>query len=234
MRSGERGKCPHCLVVNKFEKVVIEQIGDKQWNSARNNLVSVFDGIAFRNSFDRDVLIILEISRCSCCGKNVIYVNRNMVYLSGSSRSPCPIEVPEAIRQDYIEACLVEPYSKKASAALARRCLQNMLRDNGIKKGDLSKEIDEAMDKLPSHLAESIDAIRHIGNFAAHPIKSSSTGEIVDVEDEEAEWALDVLEYLFDFYYVQPAATKRKKEAMNKKLADLGKPPLKTPTKLPN
>ncbi|OEU42170.1 hypothetical protein BGV40_11030 [Methanosarcina sp. Ant1] len=152
-----------------------------------------------------------------------------MIYPLGSSRLPCPSVVPEDIRQDYNEACLVEPYSKKASAALSRRCLQNMLRSNGIKKGDLSKEIDEAMKTLPSSLAESIDAIRQIGNFAAHPLKSTSTGEIMDVEDEEAEWALDVLEDLFDFYYVQPAVTKRKREAMDKKLTDLGKPLLKTP-----
>ena len=105
-----------------------------------------------------------------------------------------------------------------------------MLHDKGIVKRDLSQEIDEAMKTLPSNLAESIDAIRHIGNFAAHPIKSTSTGEITDVEDEEAEWALDVLEGLFDYYYVQPSNVKRRTEAMNKKLTDLGKPPLKTKT----
>jgi hypothetical protein len=33
-----------------------------------------------------------------------------------------------------------------------------------------------------------LDAIRTIGNFAAHPIKSTSSGEIVDVEPGEAEW----------------------------------------------
>lgn len=44
-----------------------------------------------------------------------------------------------------------------------------MHRDKGVKPGDLSKEIDEAMKTLPSYLVESIDAIRQIGNFAAHP-----------------------------------------------------------------
>ncbi len=104
-----------------------------------------------------------------------------------------------------------------------------MLRDKGIKPGDLSKEIDEAMKTLPSYLAESIDAIRHIGNFAAHPNKSTSTGQIVDVEAGEAEWSLDVLEDLFDFYYVQPAVVQRKRDDLNKKLTDLGKTSLKKP-----
>lgn len=76
-------------------------------------------------------------------------------------------------------------------------------------------------------LAESIDAIRNIGNFAAHPMKSQTTGEIVEVEPGEAEWNLDVLESLFDFFFDQPAILKAKKDALNTKLAGVGKPPLK-------
>lgn len=74
---------------------------------------------------------------------------------------------------------------------------------------------------------ESIDAIRNIGNFAAHPMKSASTGEIVDVEVGEAEWILDVLEALFDYYFVQPALLKAKRDALNKKLSEVGKPKMK-------
>lgn len=76
-------------------------------------------------------------------------------------------------------------------------------------------------------LAESVDAIRNIGNFAAHPMKSTSTGEIVEVGPGEAEWILDVIEALFDFYFVQPAKLKAKRDALNSKLHDLGKPPMK-------
>jgi hypothetical protein len=98
-----------------------------------------------------------------------------------------------------------------------------------VKHSDLSKEIDEVLNSrsLPSHLAEAIDAIRNIGNFAAHPIKSTNTGEIVDVEPGEAEWLLDVLEGLFDFYFVQPAVLQKKRDALNKKLAEAGKPVMK-------
>lgn len=232
MIDGECGICPHCKFANKYISVLIRDIRSKEFNNCNNAYIArVFEGLILQNGFD-DEYIHLEISRCSNCGKNVISLNRDMViYPVGSLRPPCPIEVPPSISQDYIEACLVEPYSKKASAALARRCLQNMLRDNGIQKGDLSKEIDEAMEKLPSALAEAIDAIRQIGNFAAHPMKSTSTGEIVDVEDEEAGWALDVLENLFDHYYVQPAVLQRKIDNVNKKLKDIGKPLLKTTSK---
>jgi hypothetical protein len=36
-----------------------------------------------------------------------------------------------------------------------------------------------------------------------------------------------ILESLFDFYFVAPARTKARKDALNKKLSDAGKPPVK-------
>jgi len=63
--------------------------------------------------------------------------------------------------------------------------------------------------------------------FASHPIKSTQTGLILDVEPGEAEWTLDVLEELFDFYFVLPATIQKKKDAFNKKLQEAGKPPMK-------
>ncbi|MBX2982160.1 MAG: DUF4145 domain-containing protein [Flavobacteriales bacterium] len=120
--------------------------------------------------------------------------------------------------------------SPKASAALSRRCLQNIIHDHlHIKKRDLNAEIQEVIDKnlFPSDILESIDSIRAIGNFAAHPIKSTSSGEVVPVEPDEAEWNLDVLEMIFDFQFVRPALVKKKRDALNSKLKDAGKPDIK-------
>lgn len=115
--------------------------------------------------------------------------------------------------------------SPKASAALSRRCLQMILKDKGgAKTKNLADQIDEVVPNVPSHIAADLHAVRNIGNFAAHPLKSSNTGEIVEIEDEEAEWNLDVLELLFDFYFVQPAISARRKAALNRKLKDAGKP----------
>ncbi len=155
---------------------------------------------------------------------------QRLIYPKAIARQALSAAVPKEFASDYREACLVLTDSPKASAALSRRCLQNLLRGpGGVKPQDLSKEIDAvlASKQLPGYLANSIDAVRAIGNFAAHPIKSTSSGEIVDVEPGEAEWQLDVVEGLFDFYFVQPAELQRKKDELNKKLADAGKPPLK-------
>jgi|SRR5579862_58395 len=192
----------------------------------------------------------VRFERCPRCAKFNIRLawgsplpnNNNMMFQEkgsrvvnpkgGITRNPAPAAVPSAIAEDYNEACLVFANSAKASAALSRRCLQTILREHGdVKRQDLSKEIDEvlASKQLPTYLANDIDAIRHIGNFAAHPIKSTSSGEIVPVEPGEAEWQLDLLEQLFDFYFVGPAESKRKRDALNAKLADANKPAMKTP-----
>lgn len=219
-------KCRHCLVEfheHKDEYFIGKDV-DRYWAifkydcpaCSRMNLYLV-NGNAGNS---QSGLVIIENTI-----KSVIAIRP-----FGSNRPPCPQEVPESIALDYREACLVFPFSSKASAALSRRCLQNLLRDAAkVKPSDLSKEIQEVIDsgKLPSQLGDSIDAIRNIGNFAAHPIKGKSTGEIVDVEPEEAEWNLDVLESLFDFYYVQPAKVVKKREALNAKLSEAGKPPMK-------
>jgi len=158
-------------------------------------------------------------------GDKVIY---RLVHPSNVVRI-VPPEVPKEIKEDFQEASSVISLSEKASAALSRRCLQNMLNERGFKGKDLNAQIDSVLKILPTEIAFNLDAIRQIGNFAAHPMKSELTGEIVDVEKEEASWNLDVLEQLFDFFYVQPKTAEEKRKKLDAKLASLGKPPLKKP-----
>lgn len=181
-------------------------------------------------------------SLCPACNRITVWLGRGragvpaefadpkMVRPKGSGRAPLSSDVPAAFSGDYQEAAVVLSDSPKASAALSRRCLQHLIREKaGIKRKDLATEIEELINAktLPEHLSGDLDSVRNVGNFAAHPTKSTSTGEIVPVEPGEAEWLLDTLEGLFDFYFVQPAAAQKKREALNKKLADAGKPPMK-------
>jgi hypothetical protein len=151
------------------------------------------------------------------------------LYPSNIVRIP-PSEVPKEIQEDFLEAASVLSISEKASAALSRRCLQNLLTDRGHKGKDLNDQIGKVLKDLPSRIGENLDAIRNIGNFAAHPMKYQSTGLIVDVEPQEAEWNLDVLEDLFDYYYVQPKKAADKRKKLDEKLKSLGKPLLKKPS----
>jgi hypothetical protein len=165
------------------------------------------------------------------CGKAIVYVRRIaadgsrvvMVHPKSTGRTPLPSDVPEMFATDYREACLVLADSPKAAAALARRCLQNLLREHvKIKKPDLAQEIQALLDSkaLPADLADDVDAIRHIGNFAAHPMKSTASGQILETEPGEAEWTLDVMEELFDFYFVRPTDRAAKRAALQARITE--------------
>ena len=216
-------KCLHCLVEfhAKEEQLIIGNDADNGW------AISRFDCPACNRMNLFLVNCLIDWGRVT----SIVEVLSSVpIRPRGSNRVPCPPEVPTHLAEDYTEACLVLPESPKASAALSRRCLQGLLREAAkVRHGNLADEIQEVIDKghLPSHLIGIIDAIRQIGNFAAHPLKSKSTGEILPVEPQEAEWNLDVLEALFDFYYVQPVTIAKKRAELNVKLKEAGKPLMK-------
>ncbi|WP_312565436.1 DUF4145 domain-containing protein [Comamonas sp.] len=156
--------------------------------------------------------------------------SEKIIYPEKKEETKIPDEVPIAYAQELQEAKQAINYSLKASAALSRRLLQKVLQQElGIKKRNLNEEIDEFINSpdSPSYLSDAIDAIRQIGNFAAHPIKNTNSGEIIDVEDGEAEWLVEVLESLYDFVFIQPKKLEVRREKLNKKLEELGKPKLK-------
>ena len=178
-----------------------------------------------------DDIIGFAFSRCSHCNKHSVWNTDKsiLIFPKNTTRNFDLTNIPKDLKDDYEEACLVISDSPKASAALSRRCLQSILRKQGFEKKSLAQEIQCAIDsdKLPSHISDSLDAIRNIGNFAAHPMKDNNSGAVVPVESGEAEWNLDVIESLFDFFYIQPAKMKVRKDALNAKLKSIGKPEIK-------
>ena len=193
-------KCPHCLQGIQYSCRRVGLGTDKHWDW------------------------LIEHSNCPLCRRIIIYLvwcDRNgdqrgvrLIFPKSISRQPLPSDVPDDFAGDYEEACLVLADSPKASAALTRRCLQHILRDKAkVKHRALADEIQEVIDNalLPADILTIVDAVRVVGNFSAHPIKSQTTGEIVTVEPGEAELNLDVIEALFDFYFVRPAVVQAKK-----------------------
>lgn len=216
-------KCPHCSVTvhNEFRRSLLGDYPKGRW------IASQMECPACRE------MVLTIICGNATPGPRLINSEREslMAYPRGSARAPVPAEVDDAaLAEDYREACQVLAISPKAAAALGRRCLQHILREKAkVKPNDLAKEIQEVLDAhtLPTHLAEAIDGVRNIGNFAAHPMKSTTTGLVLPVEPGEAEWTLDTVEALFDFCWVQPARLKAKRDALNGKLTEAGKPAMK-------
>jgi hypothetical protein len=183
--------------------------------------------------------------RCPSCNRVTVTIESGKFHSKGSGHyvfesnsehvvwplqyvRPIPSEVPEHIAIDYHEAAAVLNLSPKASAALSRCCLQSILREaGGANQKNLVDQIAHATKNLPGYITKNIDAIRNIGNFAAHPTKDSASGELVEVEPGKAEWNLDVLDMLFDFYYVQPSLAQKRRDELNAKLQNAGKQPMK-------
>jgi len=130
-----------------------------------------------------------------------------------------PDYVPVPIRQDYYEACRIRDLSPKASATLARRCLQGMIRDFwGTKKARLKDEIDALEEKVDSDVWASIDAVRSVGNIGAHMEKDIDV--IVAVEPGEAQLLIGLIEQLVDDWYVARESRRKRTEGLKKLAAD--------------
>jgi hypothetical protein len=135
-----------------------------------------------------------------------------------------PEYIPSPLREDYYESCLIRDKSPKAAATLARRCLQGMIRDFcGISKSRLIDEIKELEKRIEDGKApkgvepetlEAIDAVRNIGNIGAHMERDIDL--IVDVDPGEAQALIELIEMLFQEWYV--ARRKREQRLANVKL----------------
>ena len=223
--------CPNCNVGVKFEPSHIGPV--HSYNSGHQTGFDISEGncpecsrflVVMRkgryyqqNSFDDDTRELTPDSL-------------EVIFPVTQNQRPVPLEVPDEYKNDFTEAVGVLPISAKASAAISRRLLQHILREQfKIQHRSLEQEILTfiALPGIPSHLVETIDAVRNIGNLAAHPTKDTNTGEVMDVEPGEAEWLIEVLESLFDFTFVQPFRLIARKNALNTKLQSAGKKPMK-------
>lgn len=226
--------CPHCSTAVKYD-----------WNFTTPVEIR-------KNEKDENRGARLAYSCCPHCGDIVVNLHRGpifdgktvfgeyemdleyvdlseIIYPRKSSFQDSEY-IPNVYLQDYEEAVKILTLSPKASAALTRRILQHLLREEfKIKERTLSEEIIKfsKLSGIPSHLTGAVDAIRNVGNFAAHPSKDESTGEIVNVEVGEAEWLIEIIEALFDFAFIQPIKLKHRKEELNARLKKIGKPEMK-------
>ena len=221
--------CPHCTVSFHAEwtenRIDLKHLARRGW---------LYQSAVCPNCANAIIMLVelkwLDDEQTLVKGPPVLAYPHSLV------RPPIDIDaaVPGLFRIDYIEACDVLGISTKASAALSRRVLQGILTDQGYKSNNLAQQVDAVLDEndpmkvLPSHIRETIDAVRHFGNFAAHPITEVTSLQIVDVEPEEAEWCLEIIEALFDHYYVTPARAQERREQLNQKLAQAGKKPAKS------
>ena len=138
--------------------------------------------------------------------------------------------VPEQYANDYRQAAAILGDSAKASAALSRRILADLLADYGeYKQYGLADRINgfKKDPQNPSRLSDNLDYLREIGDFAAHTQKDDVAGIIVDVEPGEAEWCLELVDRLFDYYIIGPKRDESMRSDLDAKLAQAGRKPIR-------
>jgi hypothetical protein len=177
--------------------------------------------IVCANQSCQELTLVARLATSVHHGSNDLGISgpsQDWTLLPPSSARPQPDCIPQPIRDDYFEACAIRDLSPKASATIARRCLQGMIRDFcGISKKRLFDEIDELRRRVHEGKAppgvqpdgvEAIDHVRLIGNIGAH--MEADINVIVDVDPDEAQILIELVETLFlEWYVAREARTQR-------------------------
>lgn len=238
--------CPYCAVVFSIDGVDAHN-SLVTFESARARSFAAPDLDDSAEPATREPMFTLTSHYCPSCSGKIIWLNTveltshpTQNYLDSkvietallfpkAIRVSLPAGTPPNLAEEYRQATQVLGISPMACAALARRSLQNLIRtQEQITRPSLQAEIAAliALGKLPSYLAADLDAIRVIGNFAAHPLKDMTSGAIMEVEPGEAEWTLEVLHELLLFYFEGQPQSRARRSALNIKLQASGKKPL--------
>jgi hypothetical protein len=167
-------------------------------------------------------------TRCPTCDQLVVAVcsaegaNYPAYPPTGSSRAKLSEDVPADLADEYWTASMILPYSEEASAAISRRLLQRILSvQAGAGYGGLAEQVGRAIDSpaMPPYLKEALATLVKVAKLQPGESKSYRCEALAPVNDGEAEWLLEVLRPLFDFYYVEPARVRRKRFAMEERIA---------------
>lgn len=113
---------------------------------------------------------IFSVSTCIACGNPHFWIDDKMV-MPVSSGVPMPNEdMPDEVRELYLEAREVLPYSAKASIALLRLALQHLCKELGGEGKNINNDISKLVKEgLSVKVQKALDSIRVIGNNAVHP-----------------------------------------------------------------
>lgn len=142
----------------------------------------------------------LAVSTCASCEAYHIWSNDMMIFPRKSS-VPMPVEdMPESVKNIYLEAMEVYPSSKRASAALLRLAVQLLCKELGEKGKNINDDIGQLVSKgLSVQIQQALDSVRVIGNNAVHP------GSIdLDEKSEVAETLFSLLNIIVEQLITQP------------------------------
>lgn len=141
------------------------------------------------------------IGVCNACDEPVLVLNRGDKVYPTPLPKPSEQDIPAEIRADLDEAKICfSAGAYRAAAVMARRTMQVAAIEKGATGDKLVAQVHELKQagKITADLKEWADAVRWVGNDAAHP-----TGSPVTKDD--AEDVLHLAEQFLHVLYVAPA-----------------------------
>jgi hypothetical protein len=170
--------CPNCGVLSKQE-----------WTNR---------GMRFENygQLDKNVL---GSATCQHCHKTSIWISGKM-YFPETGNSPFPNnEMPESVKNLYIEAASINNKSPRGAAALLRLAIQVLCKELGETGDNINTDIGNLVKKgLPEIVQQSLDVVRVTGNDAVHP------GQIDTDNPETVNQLFDLINVIIEYMIALP------------------------------
>src|SRR5262249_43259654 len=119
---------------------------------------------------DRQMLEKHSISQCQRCKQYAHWQEGTLVFPFASTAPLPAADMPEKIKQDYLEARAILQLSPRGAAALLRLCVQKLMPALGESGNDINRDIKALVAKgLPVKIQMALDTVRVVGNEAVHP-----------------------------------------------------------------
>jgi len=209
--------CPHCATPQSVAKEKFFNSTERIWvlGQAEDTIGYQIQAVGCANPDCERTTVEMLLKKAKWTNNGTKFIEDGDVYFHQriyphGAAKPQPNYIPQPLRADYSEACLIRDLSPKAASTLVRRCLQGMIRDfAGIAKPTLFAEIDALRKAVDDRTApetithdhiEAIDAVRGIGNIGAHMEKDINI--IVEVDPGEAQALIELVEMLFEEWYI--------------------------------
>ena len=192
--------CPHCHKHTSLDPAQVKYNHDYH---------EYFTGAFWKKSADET----WWMGVCNACENPVLVLNRGASIYPAPLPKPTDQSIPEAIRKDLDEAKICfSSAAFRAAAVMARRAMQVSALDKGAKTDKLVLQIAELKNsgQITTHLKDWADAVRWVGNDAAHPNGTPVT-------KEDAEDVLHLAEQFLHVLYVAPALAAGIKQRLGKK-----------------
>jgi hypothetical protein len=155
----------------------------------------------------------------------------------GETKRQVDPEVRDPFRSDYLEATAILDISPRMSAVLARRIVGDLLKAYaGKSQWSLTARIRSFIDdgNHPPFVTTNLEHLREIADFGAHTQEveeANESGEmesfIIDADREDAEWTLDIVDRLFEYFVVLPAADEEMRSKWDRIIERTGRKPLR-------